>query len=194
MALPPIPVDRILVPPAPAALPDGFIRMRQSLERGLPATFRLDAELSLALYAPTGDARLWRDARGDEPVAIAADDDTPASAVDPIDLAARAPLRMVLLRAGAIVGAVPLVPCPPRRVPDGGGAQGALIDLAVLDYRIHAGNLRQAGDYGSFLDIAWRRIDRAGARFSLPPLDQRVASRFAGIVQSEVGVPEGGDA
>lgn len=191
MALPPIPVDRILVPAAPRVVPDGFARVRQSLERGLPATFRLDPELALAVYAPTGDARLWRDLRGDEPVAIAADDDAPAAAVDPVDLVARAPVRLVLMRAGAVVTAVPLVPGPPRRVPDGGGAQGALIELAVIDYRIFAGNLRQAGDYGSFIDLAWRRIDRAPDRFTLPPLDLRVAERFAGVIRSEVG-EEGG--
>jgi hypothetical protein len=186
VAIPPIPVDRILVPATPAALPEGFTRLRQSLERGLPATFRLDPELALALYAPTGDARLWRDARGDEPVAIAADDDVPVAG-EVEDLTARAPLRMVVLRAGTIVAAVPLVPCPPRRIPDGGGEQGALIEIAVLDFRIYAGNLRQSGDYGSFIDLAWRRIDRGTDRFSLPPLDPRVAERFAGVVQSEVG-------
>lgn len=191
MALPPIPVDRMLVPAAARAVPESFSRLRQSLERGLPATFRLDPELSLAVYAPTGDARLWRDLRGDEAVAIAADDDAPALAVDPVDLVARAPVRLVLLRRSVVVAAVPLVPGPPRRVPDGGGAQGALIEITVLDYRIFAGNLRQAGDYGSFIDLAWRRIDRAGDRFGLPPLDPRVAERFAGVIQSEVG--EGGD-
>jgi hypothetical protein len=188
VALLPIPVDRLLVPPAPADLPNGFVRVRQSLERGLPATFRLDPELSLALYAPTGDALLWRDARGDESVTAAADDDEPVFAGATGEVVARAPLRLVLLRAGAIVGAMPLVPGPPRRVPDHGVA---LVELAVLNFRVHAGNLRQAGDYGSFVDVAWRRIDRSADRFALPPIDPRVASRFAGQIQSQVGETAG---
>jgi hypothetical protein len=194
VAILPIPVDRLLVPAAPPALPDAFARVRQSLERGLPATFRLDPELALALYVPTGDAVRWRDARGDETVVAAADDDlaAPTGATDPV---ARAPVRLVLLRAGQIAAAVPLVPGPPRRLPnggDGGGAGGALIELAVLDFRIHAGNLRQAGDYGSFIDLAWRRIDRGADRFALPRLPPRVAARFAGLFESEIGEPGGG--
>jgi hypothetical protein len=189
----PIPVDRLLVPAAHAPLPDGFARIRQSLSSGLPATFRLDAELALALYAPTGDALLWRDAQGDEPVAFAREDDEPVDAGIPADdAAARVPVRLVLLRADAIVAAIPLVPAPPRPVPDQGGERGVAIELAVLDYSIHAGNLRDAGDYGSFIDLAWRRIDRGTARFSLPALDPRVAARFAGIVQSELGRPDDG--
>lgn len=192
MPILPIPVDRLLVPPAPAALPDSFERVRPSLERGLPATFRLDPELSLALYAPTGDAVRWRDVRGDEIVATAAEDDAPSVSGAAGEPVARAPLRLILLRAGAIVAAVPLVPGPPRRIPDHGGAGGALIELAILDFRIHAGNLRQAGNYGSFLDVAWRRIARGTDRFALPPLDPRVAARFAGQIQSQVGEGDAG--
>jgi hypothetical protein len=187
----PIPVDRLLVPPAPAALPDSFERVRQSLERGLPATFRLDPQLSLALYAPTGDAVRWRDAHGDEIVAAAAEDDAPTVPGDIDDAVSRAPLRLIVLSAGAIIAAVPLVPGRPRRIPEHGGA-GALIDLAILDFRIHAGNLRQAGNYGSFLDVAWRRVERGTDRFALPPLDPRVAARFAGQIQSQVGEDSAG--
>lgn len=190
MPIPPIPVDRLLVPAVRAPAPDGFARVRQSLEGGLPATLRLDPQLALALCAPTGDALRWRDARGDEPVAAAGDDDEPATAATAAATAepvARAPLRLVLLHGGAVVATVPLVPGPPRRLPDHGGAAGALIELAVLDFRVHAGNLREAGSFGSFLDLAWRRVERGTDRFALPPVAPRVAARFAGQIQSQVG-------
>ena len=117
---------------------------------------------------------------------------TAAAGATADDPAARAPLRLVLLRAGRVVASMPLVPASPRRLPDDGGAQGALVDLVVLAYQVNAGNLRQAGDYGSFLDFAWRRVDAGSDRFALPPLDRRVAERFSGTIQSQVGEPEGG--
>ena len=180
----PMPVDRLLVPDRVAAVPDGFTRLRQALAGGLPASFRLDAELALAVYLPTGLARRWQDARGDDVIARAADDDAPHH--DGAAPTVRPPFRLVLLQAGAIAAAVPLVPGPRRRLPDGDGDR-ALVELVVLDYQINAGSLRQAGDFGSFLDLAWRRADRGADRFALPPIAPRVAARFAGAVQSQVG-------
>jgi len=191
MANLPIPVDRYLVPAQPPPLPASFTRVRQSLERGLPANLRLDEELTLALYVPTGDAVLWRDADGGAPVSAAGEETTPVAAAveDPV---ARAPARLVLRRAGQNVAVVPLTAGLRRRLPDD-GTQGALVDIWVLDFQLNAGTLRQLGDFGSFIDLGWRRIDRGTDRFALPPLDPRVAERFAGTVQSEVGDRSAGE-
>src|SRR6266545_2567736 len=100
-----IPVNRTFVPEGPPSAPEGFVRLRQPLDRGLPATLQLDPELSLAIYVPTGDAVLWRDARPEEIVATAADE-TSARAAGSDDPVARAPIRLVLQRARQNVAAI----------------------------------------------------------------------------------------
>jgi len=188
----PVPVDRLLVPADPPPLPDSFARLRQSLERGLPATIRLDDQLDLALYVPTGDALLWRDADGAAVVAAAGEDAAPRAATVGDDPVAEAPARLVLRQGGQKVAVVPLTAGLRRRLPDDGGARGALVEIWIRDFQLNAGTLRQVGDFGSFVDLGWRRVDRGADRFALPPLDPRVAERFAGAIQSEVGVPDAG--
>jgi hypothetical protein len=191
MATLPIPIDRYLVPEAPRAVPEHFTRLRLSLTAGLPATFPLDAELRVAVFAATGDARLWQVTRADELVALASDDDAPSPPNIRDDPAERPVLRLVLLRGSQIVAAVPLVPRLVRRLPDS-SERGALIDLVVIDYRIAAGTLRQAGDFGSFLELAWARIDRGTSSFALPSLPPRIAERFSGVLESQLGAAEDG--
>lgn len=184
----PIPVDRYLVPPELPPLPASFTRVRQSFDRALPAIVRLDDELSLAVYVPTGDAVLWRGLDGSETILSAGDETAPRDPAAIADPVARPPARLVLRRAGRNLGAVPLVTGLQRRLPDD-GESGALVEIWIRDFQICAGTVREAGDFGSFIDFGWRRIDRGAPRFELPPLDPRVAERFAGAIQSEVGVP-----
>lgn len=189
----PIPVDRYLVPAEAPPLPESFTRVRQSLERGLPASLRLDDELSLALYVPTGDAVLWRDADGGAPVSLADDEIEPTDTTIVEDPVARAPARLVLRRAGQNLAVVALASGLRRRLPDDGGALGALIEIWIRDFQLYAGTLRELGDFGSFIEFGWRRIDRGADTFALPPLDPRVAELFAGTIQSEVGDPSAGE-
>jgi len=184
----PIPVDRYLVPPDPPPLPAAFARVRQSLDRALPALIRLDDELSLALYVPTGDAALWRGIDGSATILTAADESAPSDPTATADPAARPPARLVLRRAGGNLGSAPLVNGLRRRLPDD-GENGALVEIWIRDFQICAGTIREVGDFGSFIDFGWRRIDRGAPRFELPALDPRVAERFAGAIQSQVGVP-----
>ena len=184
----PIPINRYLVPPELPPLPDAFTRVRQILDRALPASIRLDDELSLALYVPTGDAILWRDLDGRAPTLAAADEIAPRDAAATTDPAARPPVRLVLRCAGRNLGSAPLVTGLRRRLPDD-GENGALVEIWIRDFQISAGTVRDVGDFGSFIDFGWRRIDRGAPQFELPPLDPRVAERFAGAIQSEVGVP-----
>jgi hypothetical protein len=183
-----IPVDRYLVPDAPPVVPNDFVTVSHALVRGIPEELRLDADYSLLVYAPTGNAVLWRDAEATL-VVVSGDSaslaDSPAAAAD--DVAARVPVRLVLRRAGIFVAAVPLAVGLRRRLPDDGSA-GSAIELLLLDYRVHAGSLRGPGDFGSLLRFAWKRIDRADDLFILPPLPARVAERFVGQVQSQLGL------
>ena len=184
----PIPINRYLVPPELPPLPDAFTRVRQILDRALPASIRLDDELSLALYVPTGDAILWRDLDGRAPTLAAADEIAPRDAAATTDPAARPPVRLVLRCAGRNLGSAPLVTGLRRRLPDD-GENGAVVEIWIRDFQISAGTVRDVGDFGSFIDFGWRRIDRGAPQFELPPLAPRVAERFAGAIQSEVGVP-----
>ena len=184
-----IPVNRYLVSDGPPIVPAGFEVAMQPLVRGLPAELRLDPELSLIVFAPTGEANLWRDADASLTVCAGEDELVPANRTTvAARVTARPPVRLVLQRAGVFVAAVPLAVGLRRRVPDTGTLRAA-IEIVVLDFRIHAGTMRQAGDFGSFVRFAWRRIDRGANEYELPALPARVAERFSGQMQSEVGAP-----
>ncbi|MBZ4422789.1 hypothetical protein [Myxococcus sp. RHSTA-1-4] len=197
MPLPlPIPVNRYLVPGTPPRLPADMTRVRVPLVRGLPQPLPLDGELELVLYAPLGQAVLIREA---DPTALVGGSEpedtrhTPVPAATRLATAAtqalaRAPARLVVRMAGTIAGVLPLAAGLWRAVPDGGGAPGARLEVVVLGWALHVGTLRGAGDFGSFVELAWRRADAGAARFVLPRLQSRVAARFQGIIQSELGV------
>jgi hypothetical protein len=183
----PIPVDRYLVPAdAAPTVPVDAVQVHQPLVRGLPASFQLDPELSLALFVPTGDAMRWRDADGTELIAAASEESAPRGPNEPEDLVARPPARLVLRRGTRNLAAVPLRAGLTRRIPDD-GTTAPVVELWILSYALHAGTLRDVGDFGSFIDFAWRRIDHAIDRFALPPIDPRVAERFAAKLESQVG-------
>ncbi|HEY0993212.1 MAG TPA: hypothetical protein VGD80_39435, partial [Kofleriaceae bacterium] len=127
----PVPVDRYLVPDrAPVALPGDAIRVRQALVRGMPTMFQLDAELSLVLYVPTGDALLWRDANGTAVIAAASEETGPRDPAAIEEAVARAPARLVLQRGGANVGAAALRVGPALCLPDD-GASAPVVQLWI---------------------------------------------------------------
>jgi hypothetical protein len=178
-----IPVDRLLVPDVPPTAPAGAALVQQPLVRGLPATLQLDARLSLVVFAPTGIAQGWRDAEPGSVVATAQAETAPLAAA--VDILARPPVRLVLLRAGVFAAAVPLVLGVHRIVPDDGSG-AAQVELVLLDYALHAGTLCGSGDHGSFIRFAWRRLG-ASDTFAPPALPPRVAERFVSQVQSRLG-------
>jgi hypothetical protein len=156
MPLPPIPVDRELVPEGRQPVPDSLARSRQVLVRGVPFAWPLDLDFSVVLFVPTGTAVLWRDA---DPTAIVCDseiEETPSLAGRPEALP-RAPARLLLRRGQDVVATVPLVAGLRRRLPDG-DSDASIVELYVVAFRISAGTLRGAGDYGSFVEVAWRRV------------------------------------
>jgi hypothetical protein len=177
----PIPVDRYLVPAQREALPDGFTRLQVALVRGVPFQLALDRELTLTLFVPIGRANVWRDADAAQLVATSATDRAPndPAAESSVDVLARMPARLVLQANGAILAAAPLVSGLRRTIPDDGdAANGTRIELRILGWELRAGSVRDAGDTGSTLDIAWRRIDQAADTFVQPLLDPRIAARM----------------
>ena len=164
--MPPLAFDRFLVPaPTP---PDVFVRVRQNLVRSVPFEFPLTGDLTLALVVPIGNARVWHDAdpsivatEGTEEIAS----HTAPRGADPLE---RVPARLILRQARAIRAVLPLASGLTRIVPDGDSAQ-TLLEVMVIGWRLHAGTIRGAGDYGSFVEIGWNRIGRGAVRI-LDPL------------------------
>ena len=174
--MPPIPIDRFLVPEGRPPVPAGLALSRQTLVRGVPFAWPLDLELGLVLFVPTGSAVLWRDA---DPTAIVADSDLDDAPNVPQDqeTSPRAPARILLRRGRTVIAAAPLVTGLWRVLPDG-GSDASIVELYVVSFRLAAGTLRGAGDYGSFVEVAWRRAAAGAAGFTVPPIDRRVAERL----------------
>jgi hypothetical protein len=184
--MPPLPIDRFLTPEAPPGVV-GFVRSRQDLNRGVPFEWALEGDMSLVLLMPTGLATPWRDADPSIVLSASGEQATPHKAPRGEDVLERPPLRLLLRRSRATLAAIPLATELRRVTPDGGGAQSS-VDLLIVGWLIHAGCVRGPGNYGSFLEIAWRRVERGESEFSLPPVDPHVAARTPDLAKSTTGI------
>lgn len=166
-------------------------RLTERLTGGLPQTIPLDADVSLALTLPNGLALQWRDADPQALVSSSAPEAAPHApdAGDPVGAVRRPPLRMLVLVRGAPAATVPLVAALKRTLPDDGGPEGVRVALEVLGWELRAGTLRGGGDFGSYVELAWRRADSAAGGFAPPPLNSMFLRRTgeAGRLQSELG-------
>lgn len=164
--MPPLAMDRFLVSEE-SAVPETLARVRQDLVRGVPFEFPLAGDLSLALMVPTGNAVLWRDA---DPATVATeggDEVAPHTPPRGADALERPPARLIVRQARATRAVVPLVARLMRVVPDGEQAR-TLLELAVIAWRLHVGTIRGAGDYGSFVEIGWRRVGQGASQIVDP--------------------------
>jgi hypothetical protein len=159
------------------------------LADGLPQTIDLDRDLSLVVVVPTGLATAWRDADPSALVSTSADELAPAhpAAATPEANVDRGRPRLLVLRAGAPVAWLPLVAGARRSLPND-GEQGAAVELAIIGWEIRAGSLRGPGAFGSRLQLAWRRSDRAAATFVAPALNPQLVKRLAAGLRLESDV------
>ena len=165
-------VVRFLVEEPPLGVPKGFTPSRQELTRGVPFAWTLAGDLSLVLVVPTGFATLWRDA---DPLALAstsAGETAPHLGSRGADPREQAALRLIARRARITVAVVPLAAGLSRVVADGDGG-AAVLEVFVSGWAVHAGCVRGAGDYGSFIDVAWRRADRGTSTFDPDAMSRR---------------------
>lgn len=176
--MPPFPISRYLVPDQSPAVTAGFTALRQALTGGLPQRIEFSAGLHAVLVLPTGLARQWLDADPLDVVSTSADDLAPRpapEAPDPVPLAGRAPLRLVVRRGTQVLGSVPLSAGLRRACADGGAAgQGTAVEVAVVAWHLCAGTVRGPGDYGSFVSLGWRQADLATDVFGPPPVHRFV--------------------
>lgn len=181
MTFQPIPVQRFLVPDSRPVAPEGFTEVRETILGGLPHTIRLDQEVKLILFVPTGLATVWRDADPTTVVTQSTGELAAATAATDSEIGdvTRAPARIVMQVAGTIAASVPLAAGLRRVLPDAGDSErGARVELAILAWDIRAGSLRGPGDFGSSIALAWRRADKAEQSFSTPPVSPQLAARL----------------
>jgi hypothetical protein len=142
----------------------------ERLVLGVPHPIALEAGLSLLVVVPTGLATTWRDAPDTAVVTTSRPQAVPTrTGKEYLGVAVpHAPARVVLrLAPGSgstvagtgIAGAVPLVLGTRVVLPEGDPVPGPRIQLLVRDWEIRAGSLRGPGDVGSFVRLAWRRVD-----------------------------------
>jgi hypothetical protein len=181
MPVPPIPIQRYLVPADQPALPAGFTRVDERIVDGLPHTIPLDATTNVIVIVPTGLAATWRDA---EPTAIVSTSVTDLAPVTgpptaPLGDVSRAPARLLVRRNRTTEASVPLAAGLRRFAPDAGEEdRGVAFELIVLEWDLRAGNLRGAGDFGSRIVFGWRRADRGVERYGPLPLNPHVVRRL----------------
>lgn len=183
------PIEQQLVPAGAPVAADALTRMTEPLTAGLPQRIVLDGDVSLVVTLPNGLALPWRDADPSALVSVSEPEVEP-HAPDPnalVGSVARPPLRLLVLVHGAPVAAVPLAAGRRGVVPDGGGA--VRIELQLLAWELRAGTLRGGGDFGSFLELAWRRADAGTDAFAPPPLNGMLMRRLVdpARLQSQVG-------
>ena len=160
-------LSRFVAVPSESTLPKGFTRIDSPLRQGVPHAVALAGNQRLLIIAPSGVARPWREVDPFAVVSEASVERVPAGNAAPgVSIAPRMPLRLLFQAGGRTVAAIPLV-AGARRLADGEGV--APVEVVVLDWRLHAGTLVGAGDYGSYIALGWRSAAAPVAHFSDPP-------------------------
>jgi hypothetical protein len=167
--MPPLAMDRFLTPGDAPLAAAGFIRLRQDLTRGVPFEFPVEGDLTLLLQVPTGVAAIWRETDPARLVSAPREEILPHTAPRGADAIEHPPLRLLLRRARQPLAVIPMAAGLRRIVPDGDEVPSA-IEVIVIDWLLHAGCVRGPGDYGSFVEVAWRRADKARDQIVVPPL------------------------
>jgi hypothetical protein len=204
--MPPFPIQRYLTPPPETAgtplVAEGFTLVDERITSGLPYVMPLEAPgglpAELTLFLPNGLAHTWREIDPATVVSLGASELAGHDPEAPAETAGRAPLWLRLRLGGVPAAVSPVVVGRRGFLPEGDRAQpppdlgGVRVEVVVLDWALYAGTVRGAGDYGSFIKLAWRRADQAVARFSTPPVNPHVIRRLPPEqkMESELGRKE----
>jgi hypothetical protein len=185
MLLPPIPVDRYLVPEPLATAPEGFTLASEPILQGLPHTLRLSPTATVQVLLLHGLAVPWRDA---DSAAVVTRSDPERGSLGPA-APPHVPLRFVLRINDTQVAAAPVVAGRPFTLPDGAG-DGVRYEFVILSWDIRAGSLRGPGAFGSQIAFGWRAANAAVDAFSPPPVPFNVVARLpeTARLKSELGI------
>jgi hypothetical protein len=151
-----IAIESYLVEGLPPTAPPGFATSRQAID-AVPREFDLSDGWTAILYIPTGIARTWLDSAPDEVVSSSQEEFVPHGAAR--DDVARAASRLVIRRAGAVLGAMPLAVGATGNF----RATSALLEVMLLSWEIRAAAMRGGVPGSARIELAWRsRLIAAG--------------------------------
>jgi hypothetical protein len=175
--MPSFPIARYLVPADAPAIDDRFTTVTQALTTGLPATIAIDKQLSLILQLPTGIGAAWNDA---DPNGLVSTSDWEAMPVDPAAPSTRSrPALRIEMRRNNRTSAVVAAVAGRRMLVADGLTPGVCYEVWIASWAIYAGTMIGAGDFGSTIDLGWRRSDAAVQQFSTPPVNLYVLPRVS---------------
>jgi hypothetical protein len=145
-----IAIESYLVDASPPTAPTGFTVLRSVFSDGVPRELAIADGWSAVVQVPTGVAKPWLESEPAEIVASSAQAHLPHLATG--DEAARATPRLVIKRAGVIVGALPL------SVGTTGvfHADTGLLELVPLTWELRVGAMRGNTPGSGRLELAWR--------------------------------------
>ncbi len=175
--MPPIPIQRYLVPEPSRIAPDGFATFTKPVLNGLPDRCELDEHTTLVLRMPTGQGTLWRDA---DPEATVSDGATGRATLDDVTLALLSeqltpPLRLSIAVGGRRRAVVPVVAGLSYAV---AGPNGEHLEIVILDWCLTAGTVRGTGRFGSQVVVAWQLMLGGSGAFSPPPVNPYLRLRL----------------
>lgn len=146
-----LPIVAALNPAQAPAPENGAAVIDSRIESGLPHVIALGGRFRAVLNLPTGTAQAWLNAA-------------------PQELVQNGAPRLRVQRDARTIAVLPLVAGAALEVADATGA--VPLTVQVIDAALHAGTVRGAGAFGSFVRLAVRVADRASNSFGpLPPSD-----------------------
>jgi len=178
------PIQEYLVPRPETAVPNGWNSVDEQLLNGLPHRISLQRGIDAVMVVAQGLALTWQ---GQDPQLVVDEAANQRRSLSPEDLEAPAAQLsrvpgLLLIRSGrAVRGVVPLVSGFIQQTGLRADSVDALLELQILDWKIHSGNLRGGGDYGGRIRFAWRRTEKAVAHYSTPPINPYVHIRLQPI-------------
>lgn len=169
--MPAFPIARYLVPVDPPALDDRFAVVHAPITGSLPFPIDLDGTVSLAVSLPTGLAIQWLDADPGDVLTTAQTETAPQSeAAIPVSPLHRAPVRLYVRIDGRNAASIPLAAGLSATFSTG-SAPATNYAVQILDWEINIGNVRGAGNFGSYVEFAWCRADVAVQQYSTPSIN-----------------------
>lgn len=149
--MPPVSLESYFVDAEAPAAPPGFAVLRATFD-AVPRELALADGWSAIVYLPTGTARPWID--GDPAVVVSASQHEFAPHAADDDSSRTIPARLVIRRAGALLGALPLA----SGVAGTFAAPSTMLEIVPLTWEIRAGAMRGGVPGSARIELAFRSL------------------------------------